>query len=248
MKLTRTSFIPQVARGARACLALALLACAACAQLGGSTRGEGNSPRPPRGNGAPLVYVAIGDSTGIGLGARNGGGYVERLFEKMRAASPGARLVNLSRVGAATADALQQQLPRVPADATIITVGVGANDVMGEVDEESFANAYESLVAKARQTGASVVAMTIPDLNAAHGIPPPRRAVVASRVEKFNRRIEEAAARSGILLVDLYRAGGKKPEVGSNFFSPDGLHPSDEGYAFWAGALWEKIEPALGGR
>jgi lysophospholipase L1-like esterase len=119
---------------------------------------------------------------------------------------------------------------------------------MGEVDEESFAGAYESLIAKARQTGAAVVAMTIPDLNAAPGIPPQRRAAVASRVEKFNLRIEEAAARSGLSLVDLYRAGGKKPEVGSNFFSPDGLHPSDEGYAFWAEALWEKIGPALGGR
>lgn len=229
----------------RACLVLALLACAACAQTGGSARSHGP---PPRGTDAPLVYVALGDSTGVGLGARDGGGYVARLFAKMREGRPGARLVNLSRVGATAADALHQQLPRVPADATLVTVGVGANDVLGEVDEESFASAYEAVITKAKQTGATVVAMTIPDLRAAPGIPPQRRAGVASRVEKFNRRIEAAAARAGLPLADLYHAGGGKPVVGPNFFSADGLHPSDEGYAFWADALWEKVGPALGGR
>jgi hypothetical protein len=31
----------------------------------------------------PIVYVALGDSTGAGVGARNGGSYVARLFKRL---------------------------------------------------------------------------------------------------------------------------------------------------------------------
>lgn len=46
-----------------------------------------------------LVYAAVGDSTGIGLGARDGGGYVDRLYARIEQERPGSTLINLSAAG-----------------------------------------------------------------------------------------------------------------------------------------------------
>src|SRR5215212_8677720 len=62
---------------------------------------------------SPLVYVAVGDSTGVGLGARDGGGYVDRLFAQIRQKRPGSTLINLSAAGATTADAANKQLAQL---------------------------------------------------------------------------------------------------------------------------------------
>ena len=63
---------------------------------------------------APVVYVALGDSTGVGVGARRGGGYVARLFERIERVRPGSRVVNLCVSGARTDDALRGQVPPPP--------------------------------------------------------------------------------------------------------------------------------------
>jgi hypothetical protein len=38
----------------------------------------------------PVVYVAFGDSTGVGVGARRGGGYVARVFERIERVRAGS--------------------------------------------------------------------------------------------------------------------------------------------------------------
>ena len=53
-----------------------------------------------------VSYVALGDSTGVGVGARNGG-YVARLFQRIERVRPASRLTNLCVSGATTADVLR---------------------------------------------------------------------------------------------------------------------------------------------
>src|SRR5215213_2043326 len=75
---------------------------------------------------AGVIYVALGDSTGVGVGAREGGGYVARLFERVERARPGSRLVNLCVSGATTGDVLRAQVGRVgEAGPSLVTVGIG---------------------------------------------------------------------------------------------------------------------------
>ena len=59
----------------------------------------------------PVNYVALGDSTGVGVGARNGG-YVARLFQNIASERPESKLTNLCVSGATTADVLRSQLRR----------------------------------------------------------------------------------------------------------------------------------------
>lgn len=249
--LSRARIEVSLVRAAQVCVLLAILMCAACKRMDGLSSGlesrhVGQPVSQPQSRFAPLTYVALGDSTGVGLGARNGGGYVERLFAKMRHAQPQGQLVNLSVVNATASDVLHKQMPRLAGSSpTIITLGIGANDVMAGVDEESFGKAYEEILASVQKTGATIVVMTIPNLTMAPALAGIKREELAKRVEKFNRRIEGAATRDHILLVDLYHNGDKEIEPVSRFFSSDGLHPSDEGYAYWTEMIWSKIEKTI---
>ncbi len=198
--------------------------------------------------GEPVVYVALGDSTGVGVGARKGGGYVARLFERVERARPGSRLVNLCVSGATTADVLRSQLPRVAAAGpTLVTVGIGINDVTHGVAPEQFARNYEEIVAGLRrQPGAVVVITNIPDISHAPAVPAFLREEARRRIELFNGRLQEIASRHGLPLVDTYAKSAAVIPTHPEFFSPDGFHPSDEGYEFWAFEMWPTVKRALG--
>src|SRR2546421_8729994 len=153
---------------------------------------------------APVVYVALGDSTGVGVGARRGGGYVARLFERIERVRPGSRVVNLCVSGARTDDALRGQVPRVAAlHPTLVTVGIGINDVANGVPLERFAVNYEAIMKRLRAaTNAPIVATNIPDISPAPAVPEFARAEAARRIALFNERIAQIAAAHQVTLVD----------------------------------------------
>jgi lysophospholipase L1-like esterase len=193
-----------------------------------------------------LVYVAIGDSTGIGLGARDGGGYVERLFARMEQKRSGAVLLNLSAAGATTADALNKQLPRLDGTgANLVTICVGLNDLLRGREAGEFAGDYDALVTRLKQPGRLIVLTNLPDVASAPALREMDEESLRLRLGQFNKAIEEIAGRHKTPLVDLYRASvesaGSRPE----FFSSDGLHPSEPAYARWAEEMWTVLEPAM---
>ncbi len=198
--------------------------------------------------GEPVVYAALGDSTGAGVGARRGGGYVARLFERIERARPGSRLVNLCVSGAATSDVLRSQVGRVGgARATLVTLCIGINDVTRQVSPEQFARNFEEIVARLRaQTAAPVVVSNLPDVSHAPSVPDFMRAAARLRISEFNALIAEAAARHALLLADTFEKSAAVIPAHPEFFCPDGFHPSDEGYEFWAFEMWPVVKRALG--
>ena len=198
--------------------------------------------------GGPVVYAALGDSTGVGVGARKGGGYVARLFERIERVRPGSRLVNLCASGATTADVLRSQVGRVgDARPTLVTVGIGINDVTRQVSPEQFARNLEEIVARLRaRTGAPVVVSNLPDVSHAPAVPAFLRDEALRRIRLFNARIAEAAERHGLHLADSFEKSAAVIPTHPEFFSPDGFHPSDEGYEFWAFEMWPAVKRALG--
>ena len=201
-----------------------------------------------RGEGGPVVYAALGDSTGVGVGARQGGGYVARLFHRIERVRPGSRLVNLCASGATTADVLRAQIGRVgAARPTLVTLGIGINDVTRQVAPEQFARNFEELVARlGEQTAAPLVVSNLPDVSHAPAVPAFLREEARRRILLFNSRIGEIAARLGLLLADTFEKSAAVIPTHPEFFSPDGFHPSEEGYEFWAFEMWPTVKRALG--
>jgi lysophospholipase L1-like esterase len=198
--------------------------------------------------GAPVVYVALGDSTGVGVGARKGGGYVARLFERIERVRPGSRLVNLCMSGATTGDLLRAQVGRVgDARPSLVTVGIGINDLTRQATPEQFARNFAEIVTRLRaQTDAPVVVSNLPDVSHAPAVPAFLREAARRRLVQYNERIAGAAARHGLHLADSFEKSAAVIPTHPEFFSPDGFHPSEEGYEFWAVKMWPEIKEAIG--
>ncbi|MGH9970214.1 MAG: SGNH/GDSL hydrolase family protein [Pyrinomonadaceae bacterium] len=191
----------------------------------------------------PINYVAIGDSTGAGVGAREGG-YVARLFKRIEVVRPGSTLTNLCVSGATTEDVLSDQLDRgIAQQPTLVTLGIGINDVGHGFTVEQFAENYERILGRlTSETDAVIVVTNIPDISSAPRIPQAVRAEYQQRVISFNKQLEEIAGRYEVTVFDVYAITHEQLPQHPEFFSADGFHPSDAGYENWAQQMWPTIE------
>lgn len=192
-----------------------------------------------------LVYVALGDSTGLGLGAEHGG-YVERLMSRIKQRRADSKLVNLCTAGATTAQVLKTQLHRFSeAQAAVVTVGIGINDLLQGVPEQEFASNYQEIVARLDTAGVPVILINLPDLTAAPALTGLQHDELKLRVQNFNKLIEEIARKHQALLVDLQHIKGDSRNSRTAYFSADGFHPSDSGYEVWTEAMWPVVEKVI---
>ncbi len=198
----------------------------------------------------PVRYVALGDSTGVGVGAGEDGGYVARLFGRLRERHPGARLVNLCVSGARAADVLERQLQRALAERpTVVTLGVGINDATGGTPPEVFAREYDRIAAALERTGARVVVVNLPDLSLSPlATSASTRLWARGRTQALNAAIAGVARRHGFVLADLFDASERALPHHPELFSADRFHPSALGYDVWADAMWPALEAAAASR
>lgn len=175
------------------------------------------------------LWVALGDSTGQGIGASaHDRGYVGGLLEWLgRRSGTAWRVVNLSRSGARVADVLAHQVPALeslggPPD--LVTLAVGANDML-------------------RRTPVPRLHATLSDVLDRL----PRGAVVATlpqglgrrRPVGFNGLIVGVSATRGLVVADVWR---HTAPPWSGKFAADGFHPNDAGYRDWVAAFREALE------
>lgn len=194
-----------------------------------------------------VVYTALGDSTGVGVGAREGGGYVARLFERIKRERAGARLHNFCVSGATTDDVLRGQLnPAISTRPTLVTFGIGINDIGHGMTSERFASNYEEIVKRLKaETGAKIVVTNIPDISFAPVVPPSAREETRRRINLFNEKLEAIAKRYELSVVDTYSETHRTIPSHPEFFSEDGFHPSAEGYEYWAETMWPTVKAAM---
>jgi len=185
-----------------------------------------------------FTYLALGDSTGVGVGATSGGGYVDRLYRRLLTLRPGARLVNLCESGADSSDVRTSQAHRARrASPSLVTLGIGINDVTWQARDEAFALNLEETAVVLGALRAPVVLMNIPDLALAPVAARYDSSLYERRIEVFNEHVEATAARHHFVLADLFGAT-KRLRGRTDLFSSDGFHPSAEGYEEWAALIW----------
>ena len=194
----------------------------------------------------PIVYVALGDSTGAGVGAREGG-YVARLFKHIEERRLGSKLTNVCVSGATTEDVLRSQLQRgIAADPDLVTLGIGINDIGHGLTLDQFSRNYEQILSTLKEkTRARIVVTNIPDISSAPVIPGSMRNRYQQKIIEFNRRLEEIAGRHGVTIFDIYRITTEELPSHPEYFSRDGFHPSDRGYQLWAQQMWPTIERVI---
>lgn len=194
-----------------------------------------------------IVYVALGDSTGSGVGAREGG-YVARLFKRIAERRPESKLTNLCVSGATTDDVLRGQLERgVAMNPDLVTLGIGINDIGHGFTLDQFSRNYETILSTLKEkTSARIVVTNLPDISTAPRIPNSMRSEYQRQIVQFSRRLEEIAARHGVTVFDIYTITTQELAAHPEYFSNDGFHPSDAGYQMWAEQMWPTIASVIG--
>ena len=128
-----------------------------------------------------------------------------------------------------------------------MTVGIGINDIGHGFSVDQFAKNYEEILSRLRNgTEATIVITNIPDISSAPRIPAIIRDEYQRLIIEFNLRLEEIAARHGVIVFDVYTITRDQLPAHPEFFSADGFHPSDEGYEFWAEKMWPEVARAIG--
>src|SRR4051794_18681243 len=108
--------------------------------------------------------VALGDSSAVGVGAREGG-YPEHLVRRLRREGLGVGLTNLGMSGATVRDVVASQLKRaVAAQPTLITLGIGVNDLWRGTSPGELEAQLDRIGQRLKQTGAPVIAVNLPDM------------------------------------------------------------------------------------
>ncbi len=195
----------------------------------------------------PVRYLALGDSTGAGVGARSGG-YVARLFRKIMVHQAESKLTNRCVSGATTSDVLNGQMDGITElDPNLVTIGIGINDIGHGVSLSTFEKNYDLILSRLRaNTRAVIVVTNVPDISTAPRIPQIIRSEYEQIVVKFNQKLEEVAARHGVTVFDVYTITREELPKHPEYFSDDGFHPSDQGYELWAETMWPTIARVVG--
>lgn len=196
-------------------------------------------------------YVALGDSTAVGVGADSGGGYPERLYQRMKSLGWKVGILNLGQSGAVARDVLQWQVPKAVSLAPdLVTLGIGSNDLWRLVSEEEFHRTLASIADALASTSAHVVVSNLIDLGHApvakaaferFSLP---RGLFSARVAALNHHLASLASRPRVTVVDLHSLGEREASARPELFSADGFHPSGLGYQRWAELLWPHAQAA----
>ncbi len=197
-----------------------------------------------------VVYVAIGASDAVGVGASNPNktAYIPLLISHLPG---GASALNLGISGATVHDSLTQELPEALADQpTLVTIWMVGNDFRGCTPLKQYQADLDKLLGQLETyTKAQLFIANAPDMSllpairnhvgttgaCLTGLDPSQ---IRALTVQWNQVIATVAQRHHAVLVDLFQAGlSGHPE----FISGDGFHPSDAGYQQLANLFWAQI-------
>jgi lysophospholipase L1-like esterase len=214
-----------------------------------ATRGEVPPPLPAGISGCvgcdgtvpPLRTFWLGDSTAAGVGVTTPEAVLGRQVAR-RLGRP-VHVEVLASGGTTVADVVAQQLPRVPADAEIVFVSVGANDATHLTLPGKFVSGYKKLV-EGVPPNACLVLLGVPDMGSPPRLAQPLRAVTGWRARMLAKQVRQFAESSGSTFVDIAGTTGPAFRRDRSHFASDGYHPSESGYALWAGAVTSAMTAA----
>lgn len=196
----------------------------------------------------PPVYVALGASDSVGIGAPDPArdGWVPQLQQRL---PPGARLVNLGVSGAKIADAVQQQLP-VAAEqrADLVTIWLAVNDFNARVPLDRYERDLDRLLTAVQATQPRRVLIgNIPALEQipVYSVAGVSRQQLQADVARWNEVIARQAAHHGATLVDLH-SGWTELAGHPEYVSGDGFHPSAAGYQRLADIFYTTLQQTGG--
>lgn len=192
----------------------------------------------------PIVFVALGDSLTAGVGAEKyEQSFPYLLAQKFYGTLGPIKLINWSVPGAKTEDVIDSQLDRaINANAGIITLLIGANDIHGQIAAARFQQNYETILDRlTKQSQAEIYVINIPYIGADSLLLPPYNLYYDSQTRQYNEIIRNLCLRYRVKYIDLYSPTVELFKKSGPHYSSDLFHPSAEGYNLWAQIIYDDI-------
>ncbi|MDP8976885.1 MAG: SGNH/GDSL hydrolase family protein [Actinomycetota bacterium] len=206
----------------------------------------------------PEVYVAVGASETVGVGADLPEQAWPEVLRRTRLPE-GTAFTNVGISGATVTQALEQELPRaLSLRPTLATVWLNVNDLTSGVPADRYEAQLGQLVRALRREGATKVLVAntppvqlLPSYQACRRSPtgfcaliaslPPD--VIAAAVETYNAAVQRVARAEGAVLVDLHGASLRAADTGEfeALVAADGFHPSTLGHRAVADAFADAL-------
>jgi acyl-CoA thioesterase I len=191
----------------------------------------------------PVVYVAIGASETVGVGADHPATQ-SWVADLARDLPRGSRLLNLGKSGALLAYGVQHELPAaIAGKPDLVTVWMAVNDINGRVPPALYRQQLDTLLnALQHRTHAAVYVGNVPDLTIMPLYSSLDKGALLAVVKVYNGIISSVAKAHHASVIDLFTQTRRTLPTHPEFLSGDGFHPSTAGYASIAALWWQEIK------
>jgi lysophospholipase L1-like esterase len=188
-----------------------------------------------------LRLLMVGDSTAVGTGASSPQASLAGLLAQ---AYPSLAIENRARDGARFEGVVEQLEAGGRFD--LVLIMAGGNDVMRMRDADATRAEIDRSARLAQGLAPQVAFLPAGNVGNAPFFFPPISWLMTSRARTLHADVQSAAARTGAVYVNLFKAAADDPFVQRpGLHASDGLHPSDAGYRLWRDELlaqtgWDK--------
>lgn len=198
------------------------------------------------GNGDPLRYAVMGDSTSISQGSRYEHGYA---FSSARHMAKNHTVAFLNTgVSGATAKTMQRQLKSVVAfQPDIVLLAIGANDATHFTRGSVIKTSINAIIRSLRsQNPATIIIVTgSPAMDSVSRFPFLSKLLMRLRTYQVNRVFEQLIAEHNLIHAPIAKETRKAFLKDPTLTAVDKFHPNARGYALWIPIINTAIDTAL---
>jgi lysophospholipase L1-like esterase len=200
------------------------------------------------GNGKPLRYVVLGDSTTIAQGADYADGYVRGTADYLARLGYRVELTNVGISGATASDVAATQATNAGAlKPDVALVAVGANDVTHltriSTVRRGIADTIDRL--RAANPDVKIVITGSPQMGSVPRFPQPSKLLARLRTNQLNRMAVVLATVKHVVFAPIAAKTGAIFDAHPEYYAADNFHPNAQGYALWTPVLNAALSQAL---
>jgi len=199
------------------------------------------------GEGDPLNYVVMGDSTAVGQGGDYTTGIATSTARHLATAKQ-VMMTNVAVSGARAKDVFEKQLSdAIKAKPDVVLIIVGSNDITHITKTSSIKQSITKTVTQLIGSNCEVkiILTGSAEMGAVPRLPQPLRFVAGQRVKVVNSIFKEIVNTNQLTFSPIAEKTGETFKKDHSLFAKDNFHPNSKGYDVWIPVISTSLDEAI---